>query len=97
MCEYGLVIEFPTTIKHTGIPRRPTEVRRADTGMTWRVVEVLTAERDVEHQGLAVETVYRLLVFGALPYRPETEGQFELIAVNYQNRPYWWVRPAEAR
>lgn len=94
MCDDGLVAEYPTTIKHTGIPRRPTEVHRVDTGMAWRVVEVLAVERDIDHQGRPAETVYRLLVFGALPYRPEIDGQFEMIAVNYQNRPYWWICPS---
>ncbi|MBO2465012.1 hypothetical protein [Actinomadura violacea] len=89
--------EFPAVVKHAGLPRRPTEVRRADTGMTWRVVEVRAAEKDVEHHGRAAETVYRLLVFGAMPYRPERDGQFEMITVNYLNRPYWWVRPILSR
>jgi hypothetical protein len=85
------VSEFATTIKHAGVPRKPTDVRRVDTGMTWRVVEVLSAERDVDHGGRRAEAVYRLRVFGPLPHRAARDGPFELIAVNYVQRPYWWV------
>ncbi|MEV3925921.1 hypothetical protein [Actinomadura coerulea] len=86
--------EFPAIIKHEGvIPRRPTEVRRADAPLTWRVVEVLHTETDVVVAERSARRVYRLLVAGPMPYAPEKDGKFELLAVDYIDQPYWSIRP----
>ncbi|MES9536674.1 MULTISPECIES: hypothetical protein [unclassified Actinomadura] len=36
--------EFPAFLEHEGVlPRRPTEIRRADAPLSWRVIEVVNA------------------------------------------------------
>lgn len=69
------------------MPRRPTEVRRTDPPLTWRVVEVLRTESDVVIAARPARKVYHLQVFGPLPYAAERNGKFELMAVDYAGRP----------
>ncbi|WP_242890863.1 hypothetical protein [Actinomadura litoris] len=83
--------EFPAFVKHEGMPSRPVEVRRADKDLRWRVVETLALDREVEYCGVAAEAVCRLRVFGPLPYHPRRDGTFELMAINYKHRAYWWI------
>lgn len=73
------------------MPRRPTEVRRTDAPLVWRVIEVLHTEINTVFAARPARRVYRLHVFGALPYAPERSGSFALVAVDYSDRPYWWI------
>ncbi len=92
LCDYRGVQEFPAFVKHGGVmPRRPTEVHRADAPLAWRVIQVLHTEVNVVVAARSARRVYRLKVFGALPYAPERSGAFVLVAVDYSDRPYWWI------
>ena len=82
--------EFPAIVKHEGLPRRPTEVRRIDPPLTWRVIEVVHAKSDVVFAARPARRVYRLQGFGPLPYAPELSGTSELLSVGYPDRAYWW-------
>ncbi|MEU8310355.1 hypothetical protein AB0C84_42975 [Actinomadura sp. NPDC048955] len=85
--------EFPAYVSHEGLPRKPTEVRLANAPLRWRVIEVLNAAQNVVIKERPARKIYHLLVFGPMPYAPERSGEFELIAVDYVDRSYWWIRP----
>lgn len=89
--------EWPATVKFEGLPAEPVRVQLAERPVSWQVRRVQS--RDVGEDRLtsgAIRERYRLRVFGPLPYSPDV-GESALVVTTYVGKPYWWVRPDDAR
>jgi|GEM_PF-3143852 len=75
------------------VPELIIHVRRR---LQWQVREVLDHWEHpdgVRARGAAVRQAWRMRVFGPLPYQPQEDGEFVMVAKMYADLGGWWITP----